>query len=41
MTVRKLLEKYKQIQKDNYEMVFTSMVVNDLWGIIREYMIKR
>lgn len=41
MTIKELLAKYTQMVKDNYETVFISEVVNDLWQMERQNVLRR
>jgi len=41
MTVRKLLKKYKELVKQNYETIFISQVISDLRQITNEEDLRR
>lgn len=41
MTVRKLLKKYQELAKQNYETIYITQVISDLRRITSEYDLRR
>jgi hypothetical protein len=41
MTIQKLIDKYTKLQRGGYETMFISQVINDLWQIRQQSILRR